>query len=157
MAQTVLLTLAVLVLGLLRWKGGRRVDLRQSRRALGLAVCSVVVLVLQAVLWFIFGFGEVFGGDLSGVIHLLPAVMTLALAALAFSLPLEGGITLLVIGVTLSAYFSVGVFRGPADPDGPIAINPGALLAGLPLIVAGALLLAAFGFLRRDGTRLPAS
>jgi tellurite resistance protein TehA-like permease len=156
MAQSVLLTLAVLVLGLLRWRGRRRADLRQSRRALGFAVCAVTLLILQAVLWFIFGFGEVIGGDVSGVIHLLPAVLTLAMAVLAFSLPLEGGLILLIVGAALAAYFSAGMFRSPAGPGETMVISPGALVAGVPLLVAGAFLLTAAWFLRRDAARPPA-
>jgi hypothetical protein len=157
MAQTVLLALAVLVLGILRWRGGRRVDLRQSRRALGFAVCAATVLILQSVLWFIFGFGEALGGNMSGLIHLLPAALTLALAALAFSLPLEGGLVLLVVGAALAAYFSAGVLRGTAGHDGPIVISPGALLAGVPLMAAGVFQLAAAAFLRRENAGPPES
>jgi len=150
-AQTVLLTLAILVLGLLRWRGRQRADLRPSRRALGFAVCAVTLLILQAALWFTFGFGELSGGDVSGVIHLLPAVMTLALAALVFSLPLEGGLVLLIVGAALTAFFSAAQFRSPAGPGETMVISPGALVAGVPLLVAAIFLLAAAWFLRRDG------
>jgi len=156
-AQPVLLTIAVLVLTVLRWRGRQRADLRQSRRALGFAVCAVTLLILQAVLWFIFGFGEVFGGDVSGVIHLLPAVMTLALAALVFALPLEGGLVLIIVGGALTAYFSAAQFRSPAGSGGVMIISSGALVAGVPLLVAGILLLAATWLLRRDGGQPTAS
>ncbi|MGE3960162.1 MAG: hypothetical protein AB7F65_00605 [Dehalococcoidia bacterium] len=85
--------------------------------------------------------GEVFGGDLSGVVHLVQLVPLAALLALGWRSPNLAGVLLLAIGGALALAY----FVETADSDTVSAVER-ALVAGLflvPPIAAGVLFLVA--------------
>jgi 4-amino-4-deoxy-L-arabinose transferase-like glycosyltransferase len=108
-----------------------------DRRARWLLRAALVLMAAFAGFWAFFGIGEMAGGDGSGVVHLVPAVIIVLLMFAVWRRPLEGGVVFLVIGtlVTVSAF---GAYRGGWPRYIMIA-----LVTGVPLIAAGILLLLA--------------
>ena len=97
---------------------------------------ALAIIGLSALFLIVMGVGEMLGGDISGVSHLVPAALLVALMYFAAKRPRETGVILCAIGVTLSAYF-VFATHG-ALPDRLISM----VVGGLPWLVAGLLLLA---------------
>lgn len=100
---------------------------------------ALAPLGLFVAFWSLMSIGEMAGGDLSGLSHLLPALLVLPLMFLAWKRPLLGGIVLVGLGLAAAAYFYNDLIRlenklgGAAITGGPF------LLAGLLLLVAAAL------------------
>jgi 4-amino-4-deoxy-L-arabinose transferase-like glycosyltransferase len=107
---------------------------RRARRLLGAALALMAAF---AGFWAFFGISEMAGGDRSGVMHLVPAVIIVLLMLAVRRRPLEGGIVFLVIG-TLVTISALGAYRG----GWPRYIGV-ALVTGVPFLAVGALLLAA--------------
>jgi len=110
---------------------GRRTDARR------LKIAALVLLGLGVAFYLIFAVGEMAGGDITGVQHLLPAALLGALLWLGWKRPRTAGIVLLALAVPLgAAYIAVLVVR-----DLPllwalwIALPP--LLTGWLLVRAG--------------------
>jgi hypothetical protein len=104
---------------------------------------ALVLVGIYAVFWLFFGIAEMVSGDLSGVMHLVPAIMLAGLMWLVTRRPFEGGVVLVVLGVLASGYYFAAMaggwaFRGQA-----------ALIGGVPYLVSGLLLLAAAALGRR--------
>lgn len=110
------------------------------------ALLTVLVTVLLA-----FAIGEVAGGDLSGLQHLLQALPLLLLLAAAWRYPRPAGLALIGVAMVLLPVWLLLVFtdRDPALRDIPIMrwAGTGALFF-LPPLVAGWLLF-------RAGRRTP--
>jgi hypothetical protein len=100
-----------------------------------LQAVALILLALYAAFFALFGFGEIFSGDLRGAIHLLPMVIALQLIRIARRLPLESGAVLTGLGILTSVFYAFQA-RGGGTPM---------LLLGLPWMVIGLVLLAAVG------------
>lgn len=83
-------------------------------------------------LWLIFGVGEVAGGDLSGITHLVPAGLMILLVLVAWKWQRAGGLGMLLVGVVL-------ILTLLASIQNPAGRLPGALLTGGPFLVSGIL------------------
>ncbi len=137
MSMLYLPVLAVVILALLnvRQKPDRRAALHPYARTV--FYTALALQVVYALFWFVFGFGEIFGGDISGIIHLAPAVCVVLFAFLAHRRPFEAGIVLTALGGVQAVLLL-------ATLNGSLAMRFNAvLLAALPFIAVGLLLLAA--------------
>jgi hypothetical protein len=146
MVAVALSIVAVIVLAVLAVaKGAFKInpDLHEGR---WWVLAAQILLGAYAAFWLYFTFGEVFGGDISGLSHLPPALASVGLIYLARKLPLETGFVLLALGVMISAYFLVAL-------DGGISETlPAMVLMSLPYIAAG-LLLVVGGILAKVGAK----
>jgi hypothetical protein len=106
-------------------------------RARWILRAALLVMGAFAGFWAFFGIGEMAGGDMSGVSHLVPAVIIVLLMLAVRRRPFEGGIVLMVVGtlVTIAAW---GAYRGGWGHYIRVA-----LITGLPLLASGILLVLA--------------
>jgi hypothetical protein len=104
----------------------------------GLKIAAMVPLGFMVLSLLIFGIGESVGGDLSGLMHLVPVVFVGLVIWLCWKRPLWGGI-LLLAGAIFEAV-SFGILLADVEP-GEVA-SPVIILI-LPLTISGVLLLAA--------------
>lgn len=105
---------------------------------------ALALLAVPAVVLLLFAFGEMFGGDISGVQHIPEAVLLLLLAAAAWRYPREVGVALLAIGSLLLAAWLFFVFtqREPTSHGSEFLMwVVAALMLFAPPLVAGWLLL----------------
>jgi len=141
--NTILAVVAMAALAFLIW-GRTRDDLSSGGKAAkGLRWAGVAILAGYAVLFLVFGVGEMTAGDWSGAGHLVSVLAIGLLAYLAGRRPLVGGTVLLVMGVALSIMFAVGT-----SPDRVMSVS----LLGAPPLLSGALLLASGLLARRKAT-----
>jgi hypothetical protein len=99
-------------------------------------IAGLVLLGLGVAFYLTFAVGEIAGGDISGVQHLLPAALLAALVYVGWKRPRTAGIVLLALAVPLGAvYVAVLIAR-----DLPLTW---ALVVALPPVVTGVLLLRA--------------
>ncbi len=103
----------------------------------GLFYAALVLLGLYTAFFLVFGIGEMSGGDMSGVAHLLPAAVLIVMIWLVWRAPFETGLTLIVIGLLASGFF---IFAGWGSGS---RVNTGLIYGGLPFLVPGVLLLLA--------------
>jgi hypothetical protein len=102
-----------------------------SRFAHYIQLCALFLLAIPIGFWLLFGIGETIGGDMSGVIHLVPAFLVGLLIVVGWRWPLYGGALLLLFGIAEALAFSA---------TGILLILGGPLmLSGLLLVVAGLL------------------
>jgi hypothetical protein len=104
---------------------------------------ALTILTLYGAFFLAFGVGEVAGGDLSGVIHLAPALLIYALVYLCWRRPFEGGITL------MAAAIISGVRVIPANLANSTGNSFYELIGFLPSFAAGFLLLIAWLIAKR--------
>lgn len=126
--------IVLIAFGFLRGRPEPALFGRRSRLLLGAAF---VLMGALAGFWAFFGIGEMAGGDRSGAMHLVPALIIVLLVLAVRRRPREGGVVLLVIG-TLVAISALGAYRGGWGRYIMVA-----LVTGAPLIAAGVLLLLA--------------
>lgn len=93
---------------------------------------GLLLLAFFAAFNLLFAIGELGTEDYSGLIHLLPVILTAILAYLAWKWPLGGGILLILVGIIFVVKFIVSM---PQLKDMLLA---SLLLAG-PLLAAGVL------------------
>ena len=129
--------LAVVILFLLNVRQERDRQTVQHAYARIVLFTALVLLAVYALFWFVFGLGEIFGGELSGLIHLVPAVCVVLLGFLAHRRPCEGGIVLTALGAA-QAVLLLATSNGSLTARLMVLV-----LAALPFGVVGALLLAA--------------
>lgn len=101
---------------------------------------ALAIAGLLVAFWLFMGFGEMAGGDFSGIGHVLPALAALGLLGLAWKHPRAGGWALLGAGLLVLARFAHALLAAPYV----LFITAG------PLIVAGALLLWAAQLEQKD-------
>lgn len=104
-----------------------------------LKIAALVPLGFMVAILLIFAIGESVGGDLSGLMHLVPVVLVGLVAWLCWKRPLWGGI-LLLAGAVFEAVFFAAIVLRDANPGG--MVSPIIILI-LPLTLSGALLLTA--------------
>jgi hypothetical protein len=130
-----LLTVVVLAFICIR----RERDLRplQHPYARTIYYTALVLLAVYGLFWLVFGFGEIFAGLVSGLIHVAPALCVALLWVFSHRRPYESGIGLCALGVAQSVFLF-------AQMGGTLThrLNT-VLLVGLPFVVIGMLLLAA--------------
>jgi hypothetical protein len=100
---------------------------------------GIVLLALPILILAVFAIGEVAGGDISGLQHIIQLVPLLLLAWLAWRWPVWGGIVLTatsLIVVTLVILFLPGLATGPFTLFRAILFLP-PLVAGVLFILAG--------------------
>jgi hypothetical protein len=106
----------------------------KTRKFLGLMALVVPLGILA-----LFTAGEVAGGDVSGLQHVVQALPLVALALLAWRKPRAGGVILIIVAIALAVLYA---FNAPAVVPGSTRIVFGAVLFG-PAIVSGALFISA--------------
>jgi hypothetical protein len=125
------------------------VALRTSRsRRLQLAATllgSITVSMLS-----LFLFGEVFGGDLSGLVHLIQVAPLVALLAFGWWRPGLAGALLLALGGALAAAYGIEMGGSSVSPTEQLLV---AALFLMPPLLAGVLFLLAAHASRAGGPR----
>jgi hypothetical protein len=100
----------------------------------GLKTTAFVLAGLLAIFLLFMGLGEMFGGDIGGIQHVIPAAVLLALMWVGWKKPYWGGSGLCIAGVL----FSIVVIA----MNIPTEIKRNALLImALPALLSGALLI----------------
>lgn len=127
-------------------------DARHEPHPIRLRIVALALLLLPAAFLLVFAFGEVAGGDVSGLQHVPEAALLLALAAAGWRYPRATGVVLLSVGAVLLALaLALNLARGNPGESAP-AVMLWAGLFGLlfaPPLVAGWLLLRSSGAPRR--------
>ena len=137
-AQIMFLPVAVIVMIVRAWRRMPTRPLPPNDGARRLLRIAVVMLWVNAAFWAFMGVGEVLGGDISGVGHLLPAVLGGILAWLVGRRPGEGAVVLVGLGMITTAWY-----LWPKAGGWQFDMVPIVLLA-MPFLVPGLLLWAAF-------------
>ena len=104
----------------------------------GLKIAAMIPLGFMVLVLLMFGIGETLGGDLSGLMHLVPVVFVGLVIWLCWKRPSWGGI-LLLVGVLLEVIMFWRMFTS-ADTSAMVA--PLVIMI-LPLAFSGLLLLIA--------------
>jgi hypothetical protein len=130
-----LMAVVTLVLLNIRQERDRRIE--QHPYARTVFYTALVLLAIYALFWFVFGFGEIFSGYIGGIIHLAPAVCVVVLWGLARRRPYEAGIVLNALGAAQAVLLLV------TTNGSLISRLMVLLLAALPFVLVGLLLLAA--------------
>jgi hypothetical protein len=99
--------LAVIVLGFIVWQRGRDEHVGETQVGRRLLIVGLIFIGLQAVVHLVFATGEVAGGDISGLGHLVPVITTGLLGLLAWRRPLEGGVVIFVLGTLVLLRFGL--------------------------------------------------
>jgi hypothetical protein len=92
---------------------------------------GLLFLLIPLGILFLFLFGEVIGGDISGLGHLIQIIPLLLLGYFAIKYPFIGGIVFIVVGLVFSVLFTI--------LNGFVFLIADSLLF-LPLIISGILL-----------------
>jgi hypothetical protein len=100
----------------------------RSSKTRGLKIAGWLATAPMAGLYLLFGIGETAGGDISGVMHLLPGVILAFAMVLAIRQPRPAGVLLLAAGVV---YFAILLAVMPDD-------GWAAILLSSPFLVGGA-------------------
>jgi hypothetical protein len=100
----------------------------------GLKIAAFVLADLLTIFLLFMGLGEMFGGDISGIQHVIPAAVLLALMWLGWKHPYWGGLGLCIAGLLLGVV--VTVMNIPMDVKRNFL-----LIIALPAFLSGALLL----------------
>ncbi len=108
---------------------GRDERVAASRPARWLRMAGLLLLIGQVAVLALFGLGEIAAGDWSGAVHGLQLALTVGLAVVAFSRPLEGGLALLAASLAVAAAL-----------PGLRLTSPAALILAAPQGIAGLLL-----------------
>ncbi|MCW1970256.1 MAG: hypothetical protein KIH69_019260 [Anaerolineae bacterium] len=109
MIQVVVNLFSGLLLAALVWRKGRACLPSGSKAVRYFKRAGVLFLAAQVAVYALFGFGEIFGGDWSGAGHLAQALITTALAVLAWLRPREGGLALLAgVAAFVFSFFIAG-------------------------------------------------
>jgi hypothetical protein len=108
------------------------------KKVKGLKIAAMVPLGFMVAILLIFAIGESVGGDLSGLMHLVPVVLVGLVIWLCWKRPLWGGILLLAGAIFEAVFFAIALRdAGPGGMVSPIIIMI------LPLTLSGVLLLTA--------------
>ena len=134
------LAILVLVAAALERKPDQAVD--RHRVAHRLKYLALVPLGLMTAFLLLMGIGEMVGGDLSGVAHLIPAVPVVILMFLVSKQSAVGGGVLVILGLLAAIYYYGEMIR-PQDK------LQAALFMGSPFVVSGLLLLVAVAVARK--------
>jgi cytochrome bd-type quinol oxidase subunit 1 len=115
-------------------------DLRQDARSKRLKIAASALLAIPILVLLTFTFGETLGGDVSGLQHLLQAAPLVVLLVASWRFPWQGGIALLVIGISVLSFWLFFALEGEMSVAG-LAVTVVLLFA--PPLVAGWLFLKA--------------
>jgi hypothetical protein len=99
--------LAIIILGLIVWQRGGDERGKESQVGRTLLIAGLIFMSLQATVHLAFAIGEVAGGDINGLGHLIPIIAIVLLGLLAWRRPLEGGVVVFVLGIFVLAYFGL--------------------------------------------------
>lgn len=135
MATVMSLLIGLVLLAWVVWRRGPVRLAKENRRGVWLMRAAMAVLGLFIVFLLLMGTGEVTSGDLSGLIHVAPAVAVALIAYLASRRPREGGWTLVAIGLLNALYWGRSLLSGGLA--GVLIMAAPLLLAGLLLVLAG--------------------
>jgi hypothetical protein len=112
-----------------------------------LKIIGILPLAFYALISLVFGIGESAGGDLSGLMHLVPVLLIVVLIWVAWKFPYWAGILLLAYGVIRILLLIPEFFMRPAGS----VLNPSVISLTLIPLIAGGLFLYA-GKLERKPT-----
>ncbi|HEX6290252.1 MAG TPA: hypothetical protein VFZ66_13750 [Herpetosiphonaceae bacterium] len=140
--------LAIVGLGFYMLREGRDDLVRAHPYARWIMVAALLPLVALIAFSLLFGIGELAADVPGGVFHLLPIIPIVILASQAWHRPVAGGVTLMVPGVVLGATF-FGMMQGEIGFK-----VQGAIIMGVPFLLAGAGFLAA-GAVARPAPLVP--
>lgn len=96
---------------------------------------ALLILVLPIGFLLLFTFGEVFGGDISGLSHLVQAAPLIILAYLAWKKPFLGGVLIVASAIILAIIFNLIM------NDSPTSKLLVSLILFLPPTISGTLLI----------------
>lgn len=142
MLLLILIGVAILVLLATTFKQEPDETVDQHQMARWLKYLALAPLGLLTAFLLLMGIGEMAGGDLSGISHLIPAVLAVILMFLVNKQPAIGGWVLVILGLA-AAIIYYGAMIGSQDK------LQAALMMGLPFVVSGLLLLAAVAVARK--------
>jgi len=129
MSQTLVSLISIAVVGIIVLRSGRDTRVEGIAWVRGTMIAALIPLGLQAAVLALFGLGEILAGDLSGAGHLISLLTTLLAAFLAWKRPLEGGIALVVMGLTAAAGYrditSIGIMSAPQLVSGLLFLTAG--------------------------------
>ena len=103
-----------------------------------LKIAAMVPLGFMVAILLVFAIGESVGGDLSGLMHLVPVGFVILVSWFCWKRPLWGGILLLAAAIFEAVFFGISM-RGA----GPGAVVSPIIIMIMPLTLSGALLLTA--------------
>jgi hypothetical protein len=96
---------------------------------------GIGLLIIPLGVLFLFAFGEVFSGEISGFQHLVQAAPIIILAFLAYKKPFVGGLLLLIAGLTLGILYAL---RAPFNFQTIVLAE---LLLFVPPAISGSILI----------------
>ena len=131
MTNAILLSIiSIAVVGVVVLRYGRDRRVKSIGWVQALMIVGLIPLGLQGLVLALFGFAEMASGVLSGVQHLVPLAATVLLAFLAWKRPIEGGVALLIVGLTtLAAWYDWGAMA-KMIMAAPQLVSGGLFLAG---------------------------
>lgn len=135
--------IAIVVLGILVLRRGSDPRIKSSTPARVLRIVACIILGIPLVVFLIFGIGEMVGGDLSGGMHLVEALVGI----LAWKRPFEAGIILCLSSLALGGFFLINLLADHVR-EGPINFHS-LLILVLPTLITGILFLSAGIMARR--------
>jgi uncharacterized membrane protein len=131
MTNAILLSIiSIAVVGVVVLRYGRDRRVKSIGWVQGLMIVGLIPLGLQGLVLALFGFGELASGVLSGVQHLVPLAATVLLAFLAWKRPIEGGVALLIVGLTTLAEWYDWDATAKMIMAAPQLVSGGLFLAG---------------------------
>lgn len=143
MGVSILTLVAILVLAIIAFRRSPDKVIVSNKQAKWLLYTALVLMGIYTAFWLFFGMGEMISGDLSGVIHLVPAILLIVFMFLAWRRPVEGGVALIILGVLASLYYGVATMQGGRS------FQVTSLIGGVPYLLFGLLLLGATALARR--------
>lgn len=139
--------IAIVVLGILVLRRGSDPRIKSSTPARVLRIVACIILGIPLVVFLIFGIGEMVGGDLSGGMHLVEALIVVLVGILSWKRPFEAGIILCLSSLALGGFFLINLLADHVR-EGPINFHS-LLILVLPTLITGILFLSAGIMARR--------
>ena len=96
-------------------------------------VIGYCFLAIPTIILLLFFFGEVFGGDITGFIHLVQLIPIIIIIFVLWKWPKAGGIILIILGISFAVLYAVSMFSN----QNPVGFITTEALLFVPLILAG--------------------
>jgi hypothetical protein len=133
--------IAIVVLAILVLCQGPDPRIKSSPPARVLRIVACIILGIPLAIFLLFGIGEMVGGDISGGMHLVEALIVVLVGILSWKRPFEAGIILCLSSLALTGFFLSILLPNPAN-EGPTNFFS-LLILVLPTLIAGILFLSA--------------
>ncbi|MDX9954272.1 MAG: hypothetical protein RBT75_09260 [Anaerolineae bacterium] len=138
---------AIIVLFIIVLRLGPDLRIQTSPPAQRLRIAACIFLAIPLAIFLLFGIGEMVGGDISGGMHLVEALIVVLVGILSWKRPFEAGIILCLSSLALTVFFLSILLSNPIH-EGPINFFS-LLILVFPTLIAGSLLLSAGILVRR--------